>query len=59
VSARALLTPLVARGVVDAHYLGAAGTALAREHHKTAVAELTDDAFRLSRGEPAIPTVYA
>ena len=56
---RALLTPLVTAGVVDPAYLGAAGTALAREHHLTAVAELTNDAFRLSRGEPAIPTVYA
>jgi len=56
---RALLTPLVTNGAADPAYLGARGTALAREHHTSALAELTDDAFRLSRGEPAIPTVYA
>jgi nicotinate phosphoribosyltransferase len=55
---RTLLTPLVTNGATDATYLGAAGTALAREHHVAALAELTDDAFRLSRGEPTIPTVY-
>ena len=33
-------------------------TAVAREHHQRAIAELPDDGFRLSRGEPAIPTVY-
>lgn len=56
---RALLVPLVTNGVVDARYTGPDGTRLAREHHEQAIAELPDDAFRLSRGEPAIPTVYA
>ena len=56
---RPLLVPLLTDGVVDARYTGPAGTALAREHHEQAIAELPDDAFRLSRGEPAIPTVYA
>lgn len=55
---RTLLVPLVADGVVDARYTGPVGTALAREHHAHAIAELPDDAFRLSRGEPALPTVY-
>lgn len=55
---RALLVPLVTEGVADARYLGAAGTALAREHRAAAVAELPIDAFRLARGEPVIPTVY-
>ena len=56
---RALLVPLLTAGAVDARYTGPEGTALAREHHEQAIAELPDDAFRLSRGEPAIPTVYA
>ena len=55
---RALLVPLVTEGVAEARYLGAAGTALAREHRAAAVAELPIDAFRLARGEPVIPTVY-
>jgi nicotinate phosphoribosyltransferase len=56
---RPLLVPLLTGGEVDARYTGPDGTALAREHHEQAIAELPDDAFRLSRGEPAIPTVYA
>ena len=56
---RSLLVPLLTDGVVDARYTGRAGTALAREHHARVIAELPDDAFRLSRGEPALPTVYA
>ena len=55
---RALLVPLVANGVADQRYLGAAGVTLAREHHERAIAELPDDALRLGRGEPVIPTVY-
>jgi nicotinate phosphoribosyltransferase len=56
---RQLLVPLITDGRVDSRYTGPEGTALAREHHARAIAELPDDAFRLSRGEPAIPTVYA
>lgn len=56
---RPLLVPLVTGGAADERYLGAAGTALAREHHEQAIAELPDDAFRLGRGEPVIPTIYA
>jgi nicotinate phosphoribosyltransferase len=56
--ARPLLVPLITRGEVDETYLGAAGTALARSHRADAVAELPEDALRLSRGEPAIPTNY-
>ena len=55
---RPLLVPLMTDGVVDARYTGPDGTRLAREHHQRAIAELPDDGFRLSRGEPAIPTVY-
>lgn len=57
-TARHLLVPLVTGGEVDASYTGPDGTRLAREHHEQAIAELPDDAFRLSRGEPALPTVY-
>ncbi|MEQ1734994.1 MAG: nicotinate phosphoribosyltransferase [Rhodoglobus sp.] len=56
---RPLLVPLVTAGAVDARYLGAEGTALAREHCASSLAELPRDALRLSRGEPTIPTVYA
>jgi nicotinate phosphoribosyltransferase len=56
---RPLLVPLVTKGEADDRYLGASGTALAREHRAAAIAELPQDAFRLGRGEPVIPTVYA
>jgi nicotinate phosphoribosyltransferase len=56
---RALLVPLVVAGEPVAEYLGAHGTGVARTHRAAAVAELPASAFRLSRGEPAIPTVYA
>jgi len=55
---RSLLVPLITDGVIDDRYRGAAGAALARSHRAAAVAELPVGAFRLSRGEPAIPTVY-
>jgi nicotinate phosphoribosyltransferase len=56
--ARPLLVPLVTRGEIDESYLGAQGTVLARSHRADAVAELPEDALRLSKGDPAIPTVY-
>ena len=55
---RELQETLISGGIVDARFVGASGTALAREHHSAAISELPDDAFRLSRGEPAIPTLY-
>lgn len=55
---RALHVPLVTAGVPDSSYLGAAGTARARKHRAAAVAELPAEAFKLGRGEPAIPTRY-
>lgn len=57
-SGRQLLVPLMTKGEPDARYLGAAGTALAREHCAAALAELPTDAFRLARGEPVLPTIY-
>jgi len=55
---RALLVPLITDGVADPQWLGPEGTASARAHRAAAVAELPLEALRLSRGEPAIPTVY-
>ena len=56
---RALLVPLIHHGVPDDRFRGAAGTRLAREQCARAIAELPQEAFRLARGEPVIPTVYA
>ncbi|HEX3678709.1 MAG TPA: nicotinate phosphoribosyltransferase, partial [Galbitalea sp.] len=56
--ARSLLVPLVSNGVIDETWLGPEGTTRARDHRAVAVAELPEDALRLSRGEPAIPTTY-
>jgi len=55
---RPLLVPLITDGVTDPRYTGTAGAARARTHRAASVAELPAGAFRLSRGEPAIPTVY-
>lgn len=55
---RALNVPLVTDGVIDERYLGAAGTALAREHRERAVTELPAGAFRLGRGDAALATVF-
>jgi nicotinate phosphoribosyltransferase len=57
-SERPLLVSLVKDGIANARFLGAAGTAAARETRERAVSELPVDALRLSNGEPAIPTVY-
>jgi nicotinate phosphoribosyltransferase len=56
--ARPLLVPLVTDGEIDASFLGSQGTLAARAHRADAVAELPEDALRLSKGEPAIPTRY-
>jgi nicotinate phosphoribosyltransferase len=55
---RPLLVPLITSGVVDERHLGAAGVSAAREHRARSIAELPQDALRLSKGEPAIPTRY-
>ncbi|WP_166865495.1 MULTISPECIES: nicotinate phosphoribosyltransferase [unclassified Salinibacterium] len=55
---RALHTPLVTDGEIHADVIGIAGVQAAREHNARAVAEMPNDAFRLSRGEPAIRTRY-
>jgi len=56
---RPLLVPLIVDGAPEERFLGSAGTALAREHHAAAIAELPAEAFRLGRGDPVIPTRYA
>ena len=55
--ARALVVPFVASGRTDAAHLGAAGVRTAREHHRSALAELPADGLRLSPGDPVLPTL--
>ncbi|ROR67440.1 nicotinate phosphoribosyltransferase [Agrococcus jenensis] len=55
---RALQVPLVQGGEIDDRWLGRQGVATARERHDAAVAELPNEAHRLARGEPVIPTVF-
>jgi len=55
---RQLLATYIEDGEFRPEHRGADGVLAAREHHRAAVAELPVDALRLSRGEPAIPTVY-
>lgn len=56
---RNLLVSLVTGGAIDDRARGHEGTERAREHRAAALAELPAEAMRLSRGDPAIPTVYA
>jgi len=58
VDGRELIVPLMTGGTADARWLGDTGTRAAREHREEALAELPQSAFRLSRGEPVLPTVY-
>jgi nicotinate phosphoribosyltransferase len=55
---RELLVPLIVKGEIDESHLGVEGTRRAREHHASAIAEMTPEAFRLRAGDPAIPTAY-
>ncbi|UYN84871.1 MAG: nicotinate phosphoribosyltransferase [Microcella sp.] len=57
--ARSLTVPLMTAGEADQRWLGPDGVRLAREHCAAAVAELPATALRLSRGEPALPTLTA
>ncbi|MDH6180456.1 nicotinate phosphoribosyltransferase [Microbacteriaceae bacterium SG_E_30_P1] len=59
VDGRELSVPLVVDGAPIERYRGKDGTERAREHRAMAIAELPEDALRLGRGEPAIPTRYA
>jgi nicotinate phosphoribosyltransferase len=51
---RLLLTPLVRDGEIVGHE----PLETARERHRQALAELPPQAFQLSRGDPAIPTIF-
>jgi len=53
-SDRLLLTPLVRGGEI----VGREPLATARERHRQVLAELPPQAFQLSRGDPAIPTIF-
>lgn len=55
---RDLLVPLITDGDVHREHLGAEGTRRAREHRAAAIRELPDQAFRLGRGDPVLPTVF-
>jgi len=54
---RQLTVPLMTGGDADPRWLGRDGVRAAREHCAAAVAELPGAALRLSRGEPALPTL--
>lgn len=55
---RDLLVPLITGGEVHREHLGAEGTLRAREHRELAMRELPDEAFRLGRGDPVLPTIF-
>ena len=55
---RDLLVPLVSGGEPVAGVIGPEGVSAARVHRERAVAELPLEAFRLTRGEPALPTLH-
>ncbi|WP_127793825.1 nicotinate phosphoribosyltransferase [Agromyces sp. LHK192] len=55
---RPLMVQLMRDGEADASYTGPAGTRAAREHRASVMQELPIEAFRLGRGEPAVPTTY-
>lgn len=57
-SGRELVVDLIRAGQINPEFQGAAGVAAARAHHSAAIAELPIDAFRLSPGDPIIPTVF-
>jgi nicotinate phosphoribosyltransferase len=54
---RPLLAPLVVDGAVDSRWVGPYGVANAAINHGMVRAELPRGARRLSKGDPAIPTV--
>jgi len=56
---RSLTVALMTDGNPDPRWLGPEGVRAAREHRAAAVAELPGAALRLSRGEPALPTLTA
>lgn len=55
---RPLLHPLITAGEIDQQHIGSEGTHASRAHHAAVRAELPADAFRLGRGDPALPTTF-
>ncbi|MDG2496576.1 MAG: nicotinate phosphoribosyltransferase [Aquiluna sp.] len=55
---RALQVAMILNGKADASAMGPKGVLAAREHHLKVLKELPAAAFRLSSGEPAIPTTF-
>ena len=55
---RALQVPLIIDGKVDLSAIGITGVTAARAHHQMAIKELPAAGFRLSSGEPAVPTTF-
>ena len=49
---------LVVDGVIQEQHRGPQGLAAAAERHRVSRAELPYQAWRLSEGEPAVPTRY-
>jgi nicotinate phosphoribosyltransferase len=56
---RLLQVDLMSEGQADDQYLGQMGVLAAKAHHLDAKAELPKTALRLSKGEPAIPTIFS
>jgi nicotinate phosphoribosyltransferase len=55
---RNLLVQLVTNGVPESKYQGSAGVDLARSHHSKVKSHLPASALRLTKGEPAIQTLF-
>jgi nicotinate phosphoribosyltransferase len=55
---RNLLVQLVTNGVPESKYQGSAGVELARSHHSKVKSHLPASALRLTKGEPAIQTLF-
>ncbi|MCU1437192.1 MAG: pncB [Naasia sp.] len=58
VTERRLHVPLVVDGETDRRHLGEDGVQRARAQHTRVVRELPPDAFRLSSGDPVLPTLF-
>jgi nicotinate phosphoribosyltransferase len=55
---RNLLVQLVTDGLTEKKYQGATGVELARSHHAKVKLDLPASALRLTKGEPAIQTLF-
>lgn len=59
VAARPVMQHLVIQGEVQPEHVGRAGLEGARERHQQAVSELPVVSLSLTRGDPAIPTIFS